>query len=78
MPIATHTIEGMKKKSKRSKAAAILGHQGGTVRAKRMTAEERSESARKAAQTRWMKISGHVTEEIKARHDYTKKGNEGQ
>ena len=34
------------------------GRLGGRVRADRMTAEERSESARKAAQARWSRRSG--------------------
>lgn len=36
-----------------SKTAAVLGSLGGAALAKRRTAEERSESARKAAQARW-------------------------
>lgn len=75
-------------RTKRSKAAAVLGNLGGKRRAERMSAEERSESARRAAQTRWanernkakwpesLPISGHATEEMKARHN--PKENEGQ
>ena len=56
MLVATHIIEPMKKhRTKRSKAAAILGNLGGAARAKRMTAEERTKSARQAAQARWAK-----------------------
>ena len=34
------------------------GKKGGTVRASRMTAEERSESARRAVEARWAKKKG--------------------
>lgn len=36
-------------------AAAALGRRGGTARAKSMTAEKRSEIARRAAASRWKK-----------------------
>jgi hypothetical protein len=36
-------------------AAAALGRKGGKARAERMTAEQRSKSARKAARSRWAK-----------------------
>ena len=42
------TIEG-------TKTAAVLGSLGGAAKAKRMSAEERRESARQAAQARWAK-----------------------
>ena len=35
------------------KAAVALGKRGGQARAKRLTAEQRKEIARKAAKTRW-------------------------
>jgi hypothetical protein len=37
----------------KNKAAAELGRKGGKARADRMTAEQRAEAARKAAQKRW-------------------------
>ena len=40
------------------RAGRMGGQKGGQVRAERLTAEERSESARKAAQARWAKKSG--------------------
>jgi hypothetical protein len=48
----------MTEKRIRSKIAALLGKRGGQVRAKRLTPEQRSESARRAAQTRWAKEKG--------------------
>ena len=38
-----------------SKIARLLGSRGGKARAKKLTAEERQEIARKAAQARWAK-----------------------
>jgi general stress protein YciG len=43
----------MSKKSQLSKYLAELGHKGGTATARKLTPEERSESARKAAKARW-------------------------
>lgn len=43
----------MTDKTKRSKAAAIMGKKGGSVTAKRRTPQERREIARRAAQARW-------------------------
>lgn len=40
-------------REKRDSAAVERGTKGGRERAKRMTAEERSESARRAALARW-------------------------
>jgi hypothetical protein len=42
-------------REERSRMAAILGKRGGTTTAKRMTREERRESARRAARARWAK-----------------------
>ena len=39
----------------KNKAAAALGKKGGRARAKSMTAEQRSEAARKAVKARWSK-----------------------
>lgn len=39
--------------SQQARSRRIGGAKGGKVRARHMTAEERSESARKAAQARW-------------------------
>jgi len=40
---------------KKSPAAIELGRRGGKARAKKLTKEQRHESARKAAQARWQK-----------------------
>jgi len=40
---------------KKNPAAVALGRKGGKARLKTMTAEQRSESARKAVQARWKK-----------------------
>jgi len=96
----------MTKKTERSKAAALLGRKGGSTTAKRLTPEQRTESARRAALARWEKkhpgqkpedyvnpklrelidrydlsierlpISGHATEEMRARHDVPAKKRE--
>jgi hypothetical protein len=42
-----------KTKSERSEYAAVLGSRGGQARAKKLTPEQRTESARKAARVRW-------------------------
>lgn len=39
----------------KNKAAVALGKKGGRARAKKMTAKERSEAARKAVEARWEK-----------------------
>jgi hypothetical protein len=44
-----------KKKSALSRYLSKLGKKGGKARLQTMTEEQRSESARKAAQTRWAK-----------------------
>jgi len=53
-------------------AAVSLGRRGGHARAKKLTAEERSESARKAVEARWekqkadlKKLVGEITEGTK-------------
>ena len=43
-------------KDELSSAAAEMGRKGGKARAKKLTPEERSEIAKKAARTRWKKI----------------------
>jgi hypothetical protein len=40
---------------KKNEAAAALGRLGGKALAKKLTAQQRKESARKAAQARWAK-----------------------
>jgi len=40
---------------RKNPAAVQLGRKGGKKRAQKLTAEERKESARKAAQARWAK-----------------------
>lgn len=43
------------RKEKKLMDVVALGRQGGKVRAQRMSAQERSEAARKAVQARWAK-----------------------
>jgi general stress protein YciG len=55
MKIATGEIEEDIDDSGKSKAAVELGRRGGKARAKKMTPERRSEIAKKAAESRWLK-----------------------
>jgi hypothetical protein len=48
-------------------AAVALGRKGGHARAKKLTAEQRSESARKAVQARWQKTLDQLEAKIDAR-----------
>jgi DNA-binding transcriptional ArsR family regulator len=53
-----------------------LSKRGGRARAKRMTAEERSQSARIAAEARWAKLKAladEITEGTKALEDKVRK-----
>ena len=56
MKIATGEIEEDIDDDGKDKAAQALGRKGGKARAAKLTAEQRSEIARKAAQKRWGKI----------------------
>ncbi len=51
--IATGEIEDDTGDDGKNKAAVELGRKGGRARAEKMTPEQRSEVARKAAQARW-------------------------
>ena len=51
--IATGEIEDTAEDDGKNKAAQELGRKGGKARAKKLTPEQRSEIARKAAKTRW-------------------------
>lgn len=51
--IATGEIEDEVDEDGKSKAAKELGRKGGTARAKKLTKEQRSEIARRAAAARW-------------------------
>ena len=55
----TGGVESPQEPRKKDPAAVSLGRRGGLIggpaRAKKMTAEERKESARKAAESRWAK-----------------------
>ena len=55
MQIATGEIEEEVDGNGKDKAAVELGRKGGKARAKRMSAHQRSEIARKAAKARWSK-----------------------
>ena len=51
--IATGEIEEELTEDGKNKAAVELGRKGGAARAKKLTKEQRSEIARKAAEKRW-------------------------
>jgi hypothetical protein len=51
--IATGEEEDAVETSQKDEAAASLGRRGGKARAKKLTPEQRSEIARKAAAKRW-------------------------
>ena len=51
--IATGEIEEEIEEDGKDKAAQALGRKGGKARAKKLTAEQRSEIAKKAAAKRW-------------------------
>ena len=51
--IATGQIEDEQLDDGKSKAAVELGRKGGQARAKKLTPEQRSEIARRAAKIRW-------------------------
>ncbi len=55
--IATGEIEDTADDDGKNKAAQELGRKGGRARAKKLTSEERSEIARKAAAARWKKTN---------------------
>ncbi len=55
MKIATGEIEEDVADDGKDKAAVELGRKGGAARAKKLTKEQRSEIAKKAAEARWMK-----------------------
>ncbi len=57
MQIATGEIEEDLDDDGKNKAAVELGRKGGAARAKKLTKEQRSEIARKAAAARWSKSS---------------------
>ncbi len=53
--IATGEIEDVQPDDDKNKAAVELGRKGGKARAERLTPEQRTEIARKAAAKRWGK-----------------------
>jgi len=53
MQIATGQAEEEYTEDGKSKAAQELGRKGGVARAEKLSAERRSEIAKKAAETRW-------------------------
>ena len=55
MQIATGEIEEDIDDDGKNKAAQALGRKGGQARAGKLTAEQRRQIARKAAETRWAK-----------------------
>ena len=55
MQIATGEIEEELTDDGKNKAAVELGRRGGKARAEKMTAERRSEIAKRAASARWKK-----------------------
>ncbi len=58
MKIATGEIEEDIDDDGKDKAAVELGRKGGRARAEKMTPERRTETAKKAAQTRWKRGEG--------------------
>lgn len=56
--IATGEVEDTVEDDGKDKAAQAMGRKGGRARAKKMSAERRAEIARKAAATRWEKVTG--------------------
>ena len=58
MRIATGEIEEDLEDDGKDRAAVELGRKGGKARAEKLTPEERSEIARRAAKTRWGKRKG--------------------
>jgi hypothetical protein len=48
--------------SPKNAAAVALGRKGGQARAKKLTSEERSDSARKAVEARWAKQRAELKE----------------
>lgn len=55
--IATGQIEDKAKDDGKNQAAVELGRKGGAARAKKLTPEQRSEIAKKAAAKRWEKAT---------------------
>lgn len=53
--VATGQREDCEPEEGKDRAAAALGRKGGAARAKSLTAEKRTEIARKAAKSRWGK-----------------------
>jgi len=65
--LAARIVEGATTESDGKNLAAVVlgrlgGKKGGVARAKRLTAEQRSEIARKAAQARWHSTSNDSSE----------------
>ena len=56
--IATGEVEEPTNDDGKNKAAVELGRRGGQARAAKMTPEQRSEIARRAAEARWHKRGG--------------------
>lgn len=55
--IATGEIEDNQDEDGKSNAAKELGQKGGNARAKKLSSEQRSEIAKKAAKQRWLRKS---------------------
>lgn len=56
--IATGEIEDHKTEDGKDKATQALGRKGGKARASKLTKEQRSEIAKKAARSRWKNLEG--------------------
>ena len=70
MRSATHKWEVMPKRttttSAKDAAAVALGRKGGAARAVRLTPEQRTESARKAALSRWARKTAAASAKVRS------------
>lgn len=62
--------------SPKNPAAVALGRKGGHARAAKLTAEQRSDSARKAVTARWQKTLDQLEKKITARKPRAKQKKE--
>jgi hypothetical protein len=64
--------------SPKNPAAVALGRKGGKARAKKLTPQQRSESARKAVTARWEKILSKLEARIEAREKKSRSKNKNR
>ena len=58
--VLARIVKSRKMAKKKDSYAAEFARKGGRARAKKLTPEQRKESARKAAQARWAKAKKHA------------------